>query len=189
MPIKLLNRAKMGSTTTGTGTVQLTSTFPGFQSFSDAGAVTGDQIRYVIEDGNNFEIGLGTFNSTGPTLTRASQESNQTGNAALNLSGSASIFASATADDLKPQTYTSTTFTATAGQTTFAVNYDPDQVQVFMNGVLLISNANTDVTATSGTQVVLTEAAEAGDLIEVVAFSSVEAADMDTIEAIALAGL
>ena len=104
MPIKLLNRAKMGSTTTGTGTVQLTSTFPGFQSFSDAGAVTGDQIRYVIEDGNNFEIGLGTFNSTGPTLTRASQESNQTGNAALNLSGSASIFASATADDLKPQT-------------------------------------------------------------------------------------
>ena len=58
-----------------------------------------------------------------------------------------------------------------------------------MNGVLLISNANTDVTATSGTQVVLAEAAEAGDLIEVVAFSSFEAADMDTIEAIALAGL
>jgi len=189
MPIKLLNRAKMQSTTTGTGTVTLSSTVVGFQSFTDAGAVTGDQIRYVIEDGNNFEIGIGTYNSTGPTLTRTVQESNLSGNAALNLSGSASIFASATADDLKPQTYTSTLFTATQGQTTFTVNYDPDQVQVFMNGVLLISNANTDVTATSGTQVVLTEAAEAGDLVEVVAFSSFEAADLDTIEAIALAGL
>ena len=189
MPIKLLNRAKMQSTTTGTGTVTLSSTVIGFQSFSDAGAVTGDQIRYVIEDANNFEIGIGTYNATGPTLTRTVQESNLSGNAALNLSGSASIFASATADDLKPQTYTSTLFTATQGQTTFTVNYDPDQVQVFMNGVLLISNANTDVTATSGTQVVLTEAAEAGDLVEVVAFSSFEAADLDTIEAIALAGL
>jgi len=189
MPIKLLNRAKMQSTTSGTGTVTLSSTVVGFQSFTDAGAVTGDQIRYVIEDANNFEIGIGTYNSTGPTLTRTVQESNLSGNAALNLSGSASIFASATADDLKPQTYTSTLFTATQGQTTFTVNYDPDQVQVFMNGVLLISNANTDVTATSGTQVVLTEAAEAGDLVEVVAFSSFEAADLDTIEAIALAGL
>ena len=189
MPIKLLNRAKMQSTTTGTGTVTLSSTVVGFQSFTDAGAVTGDQIRYVIEDVNSFEIGIGTYNSTGPTLTRTVQESNLSGNAALNLSGSASIFASATADDLKPQTYTSTLFTATQGQTTFTVNYDPDQVQVFMNGVLLISNANTDVTATSGTQVVLTEAAEAGDLVEVVAFSSFEAADLDTIEAIALAGL
>jgi len=189
MPIKLLNRAKMQSTTTGTGTITLTSTLPGFQSFSDAGAVTGDQIRYVIEDGNSFEIGLGTYNSSGPTLTRTVQESSATNNAALNLGGTASIFASATADDLKPQTYTTTLFTATQGQTTFTVNYDPDQVQVFMNGVLLISNANTDVTATSGTQVVLTEAAEAGDLIEVVAWSSFEAAEIDTIEAIALAGL
>jgi len=188
MPIKLLNRAKMETSTTGTGTITLGSVISGYQSFTAAGAATGDQIRYVIEEGAYWEIGIGTYNATGPTLTRTPQESSSSGSA-ISLTGTASVFASATADDLKPQTYTSTLFTATQGQTTFTVNYDPDQVQVFMNGVLLISNANTDVTATSGTQVVLTEAAEAGDLIEVVAFSSFEAADLDTIEAIALAGL
>lgn len=186
MPIKLLNRAKMTTSTTGTGSLTLGSAEDGFQSFAAAGAVSGDMIRYVIEDGNNWEIGTGTL--TGTTLTRSVVESSNSGSA-INLTGFASVFASATAEDLKPQTYTSTLFTATAGQTTFTVTYDPDQVQVFMNGVLLISDSNTDVTATSGTQIVLTEAAEAGDLIEVVAWSSFEAAEINDIEAIALAGL
>lgn len=189
MPIKLLNRAKENTTTTGTGTITLTGALASFQTFANAGASTGDSIRYVIEDtGGAWEIGLGTFDATAATLTRNVQESSNSGSA-LNLSGSAVVFASATGDDLKPQTYTSTLFTATAGQTTFTVNYDPEQVQVFMNGVLLISDSNTDVTATSGTSIVLTEAAEAGDLIEVVAWSSFEAAEIDTIRALALAGL
>ena len=188
MPIKLLNRAKMTTSTTGTGTLTLGSAEQGFQSFADAGAQNGDMIRYVIEDGNNWEIGTGTYTAAGTTLTRTVAESSS-GGSAISLTGSASVFASATAEDLKPQTYTSTLFTATAGQSTFTVTYDPDQVQVFMNGVLLISDSNTDVTATSGTEIVLTEAAEAGDLIEVVAWSSFEAAEINDIEAIALAGL
>ena len=188
MPIKLLNRAKMTTSTTGTGTLTLGSAENGFQSFSAAGAVTGDLIRYVIEDGNSWEIGTGTYTASCTTLTRTPAESSD-GGSAISLTGSASVFASATAEDLKPQTFTSTLFTATAGQTTFAVTYDPDQVQVFMNGVLLISDSNTDVTASNGTQVILTEAAEAGDLVEVVAWSSFEAAEISNIEAIALAGL
>ena len=47
----------MTTSTTGTGTITLGSASDGFQSFADAGVANGDIIRYVIEDGNNFEIG------------------------------------------------------------------------------------------------------------------------------------
>ena len=63
-------------------------------------------------------------------------------------------------------TYTRTTFTATAGQTTFTATYTVGYVQVFLNGVLLNS---TDYTATSGTSIVLATAASVGDLVDVIA--------------------
>lgn len=63
--------------------------------------------------------------------------------------------------------YTRTAFTATGGQTSFSVTYTVGNVQVYMNGVLL--NAS-DYTATSGTAIVLSEAATAGDILEVIAY-------------------
>ena len=64
--------------------------------------------------------------------------------------------------------YTRTSFTATAGQTTFTASYTVGYVQVYVNGVLL--NA-ADYTATSGTAIVLTVAAAAGDIVEVISLS------------------
>ena len=63
-------------------------------------------------------------------------------------------------------TYTRTSFTATAGQTSFTATYTVGYVQVYLNGVLL--NA-ADYTATSGTAVVLSVAASAGDIVEIIA--------------------
>jgi len=63
-------------------------------------------------------------------------------------------------------TYTRTTITATAGQTSFTASYTVGYVQVYLNGVLLNS---ADYTATSGTAIVLATAAAAGDLIDVIA--------------------
>ena len=63
-------------------------------------------------------------------------------------------------------TYTRTTFTATGGQTTFTSTYTVGYVQVYLNGVLLNSS---DYTATSGTSIVLTTAASAGDLVDIIA--------------------
>jgi hypothetical protein len=63
-----------------------------------------------------------------------------------------------------------TTFTATGGQTTFSPNggYVLNYVDVYYNGVKLI--AGDDFTATNGTSIVLTVAASAGDVVEVVSY-------------------
>jgi len=64
--------------------------------------------------------------------------------------------------------YTRTSFTATAGQTSFTATYTPTYLEVYVNGVLLNT---TDYTATTGTTVVLATASVVGDLVEVIAFS------------------
>lgn len=99
---KLVNRAKMTTATTGTGTLTLGSAVDGFQSFADAGVVDGNEVRYVIEDGTAWEIGTGTYTASGTTLSRAVSESSNS-DAALNLSGNAVVFVSATEADLREE--------------------------------------------------------------------------------------
>jgi len=95
----LKNRAKMSTSTTGTGTITLGSAEDGYQSFADAGVANADVVRYVIEDGSNWEIGTGTYTATGTTLSRTVSESSNS-DAAINLSGSATVFIGATAEDI-----------------------------------------------------------------------------------------
>jgi hypothetical protein len=67
-------------------------------------------------------------------------------------------------------TLTTTSFTATSGQTSFTVTYTPALLEgVYRNGIRL---GQADYTATSGTAIVLATGAITGDLLEVVAFSS-----------------
>lgn len=102
--VKLVNRAKMSTATTGTGTITLGSAESGYQSFADAGVADGETVRYVIEDGSNWEIGSGTYTASGTTLTRTVDESSNS-DAAINLSGSAEVFVSAINKDVLSRPY------------------------------------------------------------------------------------
>lgn len=98
----LVNRAKMTTATTGTGAITLGSAVGGFQSFADAGVADGDTVRYVIEDGTAWEIGTGTYTASGTILSRTVSESSNA-DAALNLTGNAVVFVSATEADFREE--------------------------------------------------------------------------------------
>ena len=99
MAISLGNRAKMSTSTTGTGTITLGNAISGYQSFDAAGITNSQTVRYAIEDGTAFEIGSGTYTSSGTTLTRSVTESSNSDNA-ITLSGNAEVFITATVADL-----------------------------------------------------------------------------------------
>lgn len=98
--VTLVNRAKMTTSTTGTGPLTLGTASDGFQSFADAGITDGQTVRYTIEDGSEFEIGTGTYTASGTTLTRSVDESSNA-DAPLNLTGGATVFVVASSLDIQ----------------------------------------------------------------------------------------
>ena len=117
--VTLVNRAKVATATTGTGTITLGSAESGYQTFADAGVVDADVVRYVIEDGVSWEIGSGTYTATGTTLSRTLGESS-TG-ALLSLTGAAVVYVSVAADDLQSAIGFSDSQTATTSSTASTV--------------------------------------------------------------------
>lgn len=109
----LANRAWVSTATAGTGTITLGSALSGYQSFADAGITNGQVVRYTIIDGANWEIGTGTYTSAGTTLSRTPSESTNA-DAAINLSGSATVFIAAAAADII-HTDVANTWTAVQG--------------------------------------------------------------------------
>ena len=69
---------------------------------------------------------------------------------------------------VNPFSLTESNATATAAQTSFNVSYTVGLIQVFMNGVKLISGS--DFTASNGTSITLASGAAAGDVLEFVVF-------------------
>ena len=98
--VTLVNRAKMSTATTGTGTITLGTAEDSYQTFAAAGVSDGDLVRYTIEDGAAWEIGSGTYTASGTTLTRSVDESSD-GGTAINLSGSAVVFITAAGEDVQ----------------------------------------------------------------------------------------
>lgn len=101
----LVNRARMTTSTVGTGALTLGLALAGYLSLNEAGVPNGATVTYTIEDGSNIEIGRGVYNNSALTLTRgAIIVSKINGQAAdtspISLSGSAIVYLTAAAEDL-----------------------------------------------------------------------------------------
>ena len=168
MALALYNRVQETTNTTGTGTITLAGAVSGFQSFAVIG--NGNTTYYCITSGAAWEVGLGTYTSSGTTLARTLIYSNSLGTTApISLTGTSNVFVTLPAEQYPGTSYARTAFTATASQTTFTVNYTVGYVQVYVNGVLL--NAS-DYTASTGTSIVLSVACNSGDIVEIIAFNA-----------------
>jgi hypothetical protein len=91
MPLVVRDRVKETTTTTGTGTLTLAGAAAGFQSFSVIG--NGNTTYYTITNGTDWEVGIGTYTSSGTTLSRDTiLESSNSGSAVNWGSGSKDVF-------------------------------------------------------------------------------------------------
>jgi hypothetical protein len=79
MALVVADRVKETSTTAGTGTLTLAGAVDGFQSFAVIG--NGNTTYYSIVDStaNTWEVGIGTYTSSGTTLSRDTVLSNSSG--------------------------------------------------------------------------------------------------------------
>lgn len=91
MPLVVKDRVKETTTTVGTGTYTLAGAASGYQSFSVVG--NGNTTTYAVTDGTNWEVGIGTYTSSGTTLSRDTiLESSNAGSAVSWSAGSKDIF-------------------------------------------------------------------------------------------------
>ena len=112
MAFVLADRVQETTTTTGTGTVTLAGAVTGFQSFAAIG--NGNTTFYSIADhaGSQWEVGVGTYTSSGTTLSRDTVLSSSNSGSLVNFSaGTKNVFvtfpASSTLFALNNQTITS----------------------------------------------------------------------------------
>jgi hypothetical protein len=201
MALVLANRVQESATANTTVSFSLAGATTGYQAFSSA-IGNANTTYYGASDGTNWEVGVGTYATSGNLLNRTTILSSSVGGTtAATFSGSVTVFCDYPAENavvssnnpgtsgyvltsngtgVAPtwqvsgggggsSTYTRTSFTASASQTTFTVTYTVGYVAVYLNGVLL--NA-ADYTASNGTSVVLAVAANSGDIVETIAYNT-----------------
>ena len=91
MALVVYDRVQETTTTTGTGTITLAGAVSGFQSFAVVG--NGNTTFYCITSGTAWEVGIGTYTSSGTTLARTTVLSNSLGTtSAISLTGTSTVF-------------------------------------------------------------------------------------------------
>ena len=97
MALAIKDRVKETSTTTGTGTYTLAGAVTGFETFGSVG--DGNTTYYCCTDNTNFEVGIGTYTSSGTTLDRTTILQSSNSDSAVNWSsGTRTIFCTYPAD-------------------------------------------------------------------------------------------
>ena len=90
MPLKVADRVKEYTTTSGIGGVSFIGPYNGFQRFDDA-LSAGDTTYYVIEENDKWEVGIGTYGSHNLERNTVLASSNNNNKITLGGSGTVSI--------------------------------------------------------------------------------------------------
>lgn len=89
MPLKIANRVKESSLTTGYDTLVLRGALAGYQGFGSV-LTDGDFTYYTIVNQDQWEVGVGTYSSN--TLSRDTILSSSNSDSKINLSGQSFVF-------------------------------------------------------------------------------------------------
>ena len=166
MALVVYDRVQETTTTSGTGSVTLLGAVSGFQSFAVVGNT--NTTYYTITDGAAWEVGIGTYSTSGPTLARTTVLSNSNGNTTpITLSGGlAQVFVTYTAeksvnlDASDNVTPLGTIASGTWQGTTVGVPYGGTGQTSYTDGQLLIGNSTgntlTKASLTAGTGISIT---------------------------------
>ena len=93
MALVVKDRVRETTTTTGTGTITLGGAATGFQSFSVIGDSNTTFYTIQLANTNEWEVGVGTYTSSGTTLSRDTILESSNGGSAVNFSaGSKDVF-------------------------------------------------------------------------------------------------
>ena len=120
MAFVLADRVRETTTTTGTGTVTLAGAVLGFQSFSAIG--NGNTTYYTIAGigTSEWEVGIGTYTSSGTTLSRTTVLASSNSGSLVNFSaGTKDVFCDYPAGRavIGGQGYVENTYTITSSST------------------------------------------------------------------------
>jgi hypothetical protein len=98
MALIVADRVQETTNSTGTGAYTLGGAVAGFQAFS-AEVSNADTVYYSVTDNDNFEVGLGTYASSGGTITRTAVFTSSNSNNAVSWGiGTKNIFLTYPAD-------------------------------------------------------------------------------------------
>ena len=90
MALVLLDRAQETATANTTVSFTMLGASTGYQSLAGVGDT--NTTYYGASDGTNWEVGIGTYSTTGPTLTRTTILSSSNSNTAVTFSGTVTVF-------------------------------------------------------------------------------------------------
>ena len=91
MALNVADRVQQTGTANTTVSFTLSGSVAGFQSFAVVGN-TNTTYYTATDASGNWEVGLGTYSTTGPTLTRTTILSSSNSNAAVTFSGTVNVF-------------------------------------------------------------------------------------------------
>jgi hypothetical protein len=91
MALALADRVQQSGTANTTVSFTLSGSVTGFQSFAVVG--NGNTTYYAATDASgNWEVGIGTYSTSGPTLTRTTILSSSNSGSAVTFSGTVNVF-------------------------------------------------------------------------------------------------